>query len=107
VQSKDQTYNRESANACPRVQIHLRNKHNLVLYIDKELVDKSKALGFNLSKTFENHLKHLITQFSTCNSVNNGNSPEKGMHNMGLPGFEPGSIEPKSTSLDQASRQPR
>ena len=26
---------------------------------------------------------------------------------MGLPGFEPGSIEPKSTSLDQASRQPR
>jgi hypothetical protein len=25
---------------------------------------------------------------------------------MGLPGFEPGSIEPKSTSLDQASRQP-
>ena len=26
---------------------------------------------------------------------------------MGLPGFEPESIEPKSTSLDQASRQPR
>ena len=26
---------------------------------------------------------------------------------VGLPGFEPGSIEPKSTSLDQASRQPR
>ena len=25
---------------------------------------------------------------------------------MGLPGFEPGSIEPKSTSLDQTSRQP-
>ncbi len=26
---------------------------------------------------------------------------------VGLPGFEPESIEPKSTSLDQASRQPR
>jgi hypothetical protein len=26
---------------------------------------------------------------------------------VGLPGFEPGSIEPESTSLDQASRQPR
>ncbi len=26
---------------------------------------------------------------------------------VGLPGFEPGSIEPKSTSLDQASRQPQ
>jgi hypothetical protein len=46
----------------------LRNKHNLVLYIDKELVEKSKALGFNLSKTFENHLKHLITQFSAANN---------------------------------------
>jgi hypothetical protein len=81
-------------------------KGNLVLYLDRELIEKSKALGFNLSKTFENHLKHLINQFSTCNSVNNVNSPEKGMKNMGLPGFEPGSIEPKSTSLDQASRQP-
>ena len=82
-------------------------KGNVVLYLDKELIEKSKALGFNLSKTFENHLKHLINQFSTCNSVNNANSPEKEMNNMGLPGFEPGSIEPKSTSLDQASRQPR
>jgi len=32
-------------------------------------------LGFNLSKTFENHLKHLIPQFSTGNSVNNFKSP--------------------------------
>jgi hypothetical protein len=74
-------------------------KGNVVLYLDKELVAKSKVLGFNLSKTFENHLKHLMTQFLTCNSVNNGNSPEKEINNMGLPGFEPGSIEPKSTSL--------
>ena len=82
-------------------------KGNVVLYLDKDLVEKSKELGFNLSKTFENHLKHLITQFSTCNSVNNVNSTRNGINNMGLPGFEPGSIEPKSTSLDQASRQPR
>jgi hypothetical protein len=74
----------------------LRNKHNLVLYIDRDLIEKSKELGFNLSKTFENHLKQLMAQFSTCNSVNNVNSPEKGMKNMGLPGFEPGSIEPKA-----------
>lgn len=32
------------------MRIHLRNKHNLVLYIDKDLVAKSKALGFNLGK---------------------------------------------------------
>jgi hypothetical protein len=52
-------------------------KGNVVLYLDKELVEKSKALGFNLSKTFENHLKHLITQFSTCNSANNFDSTSK------------------------------
>jgi post-segregation antitoxin (ccd killing protein) len=34
--------------------MQMSNKHNLVLYIDKELVEKSKELGFNLSKTFEN-----------------------------------------------------
>ena len=38
------------------------NKVNVVLYVDRDLVEKSKELGFNLSKTFENHLKHLITQ---------------------------------------------
>jgi hypothetical protein len=36
-------------------------------------------------------------QFSTCNSVNNFDSTRNEINNMGLPGFEPGSIEPKST----------
>jgi hypothetical protein len=31
----------------------LRNKGNAILYLDKELVKKSKALGFNLSNPFE------------------------------------------------------
>jgi hypothetical protein len=53
------------------VQRQLSNKHNLVLYIDKELVEKTRKLGFNLSKTFENHLKHLLTQFSQVNPSNN------------------------------------
>jgi integrase len=39
--------------------------------MDRELVEKLRNLGFNLSKTFENHLKHLITQLLTVNSVNN------------------------------------
>ena len=52
-------------------------KRNVVLYLDEELVAKSKSLGFNLSKTFENHLKHLITQFSQCNPTNNSNSTSK------------------------------
>jgi hypothetical protein len=50
--------------------MQLSNKHNLVLYIDKELIEKSNELGFNLSKTLKNHPKHSITQFSTCNSLN-------------------------------------
>jgi len=49
----------------------MTQKGNVVLYLDKELVERSKELGFNLSKTFENHLKHLIAQFSTSNSANN------------------------------------
>ena len=52
----------------------MTQKGNVVLYLDKELVEKSKELGFNLSKTFENHLKHLMTQFSSCNSVDNVDS---------------------------------
>ena len=55
----------------------MRNKNNLVLYVDKDLVEKSKELGFNLSKTFENHLKHLMTQFSIDNSLNNFDSAIK------------------------------
>jgi post-segregation antitoxin (ccd killing protein) len=47
----------------------MTQKGNVVLYLDKELVEKSRELGFNLSKTFENHLKYLITQFSTGNTV--------------------------------------
>ena len=49
----------------------MSNKHNLVLYVDKELVEKSRSLGLNLSKTFENHLKHILTRPSTLDSVNN------------------------------------
>jgi len=56
------------------VQAQVSNKHNLVLYIDRELVEKSRELGFNLSKTFENHLKQLLTQFSIVNQASNVDS---------------------------------
>jgi hypothetical protein len=52
------------------------NKGNVVLYLDKELVEKSKELGFNLSNTLENHLKQLIIQFSNDYTQNNKNSTE-------------------------------
>ncbi len=46
-------------------------KRNVVLYLDAELVRKTRELGFNLSKTCENHLKQLITHFSVFNQLNN------------------------------------
>jgi hypothetical protein len=79
----------------------LRNKHNLVLYIDKELVEKSKELGFNLSKTFENHLKHLMTQASTENSVNNLDSTYKNVSWCGRRDLNPGSQAWKACVLNQ------
>jgi len=59
-----QIYNIEPALASARVQSQMPDKRNLVLYVDEELVKKTRGLGFNLSKTFENHLKHLLTMFS-------------------------------------------
>jgi post-segregation antitoxin (ccd killing protein) len=71
-----QKYNRQRP--CLRADAKaMGNKGNVVLYLDRELVAKSKSLGFNLSKTFENHLKHLITQFSQSNSANNISSTSK------------------------------
>jgi hypothetical protein len=65
-------------------------KGNVVLYLDKELVEKSKELGFNLSKTFENHLKQLTTQFSTGNSVNNFDLTSKNVSWCGRRDLNPG-----------------
>lgn len=54
--------------------MQLTTKGNVVLYLDKELVEKSKELGFNLSKTFENHLKHLVNGYSPVSMQNNAKS---------------------------------
>lgn len=72
------------------------NKGNVVLYLDKELVEKSKELGFNLSKTFENHLKHLVNCYSPVSMKNNCNLNEYKSILVGPPGFEPGSIAPEA-----------
>jgi hypothetical protein len=55
----------------------MNNKRNVVLYLDDDLVSKTRELGFNLSKTFENHLKHLLTQFPSVSTRNNFNSTDK------------------------------
>jgi post-segregation antitoxin (ccd killing protein) len=73
---KHQTYNTELPFACARVQAQMTNKHNLVLYVDQELVEKSRELGFNLSKTFENTLKQLINTYSNVNPLNNNRNSD-------------------------------
>ena len=86
--------------------MQLTTKGNVVLYLDKELVEKSKELGFNLSKTFENHLKHLINGNSPVSMQNNANSRKYKSCLVGPEEFESSSIAPEATSLDQASRRP-
>jgi hypothetical protein len=81
----------------------MRQKHNLVLYIDEELVENTRELGFNLSKTFENHLNHLIAQFSTVSSGNNFNSTDKNASKWDCPdsypkGFKYGGIRTQTGS---------
>jgi len=49
----------------------MAQKRNVVLYLDSELVEKSKELGFNLSKTFENHLKRLVNHIDSVYAQNN------------------------------------
>ena len=49
----------------------MSKKRNVVLYLDAGLVRKTRELGFNLSKTFENYLKLLINQFSNIYAKNN------------------------------------
>jgi hypothetical protein len=56
--------------------MQMGNKGNVVLYLDRELVKESKELGFNLSRTFENHLKQFISQRSNNQSTHNGVSTE-------------------------------
>ena len=51
--------------------MQMGKKKNVVLYLDAEIVEKTRELGFNLSKTFENHLKQLINRFSDIYSVDN------------------------------------
>jgi hypothetical protein len=60
-----------------------------------------------LSKKFENNLRNLITGYSPVSGQNNSNLDVDKSNLVGLPGFEPGSIAPEATSLDQTSRQPQ
>ena len=76
------------------------NKGNLILYLDKEIIQTSKDLGFNLSKIFENHLKQLITQFSTIKKENRLNSKNKNCEWWAEPDLNRRPLARKGSVLD-------
>ena len=71
-----------------------------MLYLDKKLVEKSKELGFNLSKTFVSHLKQLMIGFSPINSLNNVNSEINNVSWCGRRDLNPGSLAWKRPSQE-------
>jgi hypothetical protein len=44
--------------------MQMKNKHNLVLCVDKDLVEKSHSLGLNFGEEFENHLRTVEKSYS-------------------------------------------
>ena len=62
---EDQTYNKELAFECADANA-TRTKGNVVVYLDKRLVEKSKELGFNLSNTFYKPLKTPNSRVLRC-----------------------------------------
>jgi hypothetical protein len=77
----------------------LTQKGNAVLYLDKELVEKSKELGFNLLKTFENHLKQLMMQSQPSNLINNVDLESNKNTWCGRRDLNPGSLAWKASIL--------
>ena len=82
-------------------------KKNLMVYIEEEVIEKAKELGLNISKVCENCLKDMIGRIEGSNPPKDCEKDSDKELLVGPPGFEPGSREPKSQSLDHASRRPR
>ena len=54
----------------------MAHKRNVVLYLDSDLVKQSRDLGFNLSKTCENHLKYMVRLLVKSNPYGDGSPGE-------------------------------
>ena len=82
----------------------------VTIRIDPNVWQKARETGLNISKTCENSLKQEIQRLKNANPETNCistcDSTSQQPRLVGPPGFEPGSREPKSQSLDHASRRP-
>jgi hypothetical protein len=75
---------------------------------DKKFYYHQQSIEYTNKKLGElSNVDHGQAIESKSVEQNKTESSSKLIFMVGLPGFEPESIEPKSTSLDQASRQPR
>ncbi len=54
----------------------MAHKRNVVLYLDSDLVKHSRELGFNLSKTCENHLRCMVKLLEKSNLYSVGSPGE-------------------------------
>ena len=54
----------------------MAHKRNVVIYLDSDLVKHSRELGFNLSKTCENHLKYMVKLVETSQNYRDGSPGE-------------------------------
>jgi hypothetical protein len=81
-----------------------REKKNVVIYLDPEIVKEAKELGLNISKIAENALREAISRLKGEIGKNNPNSGDfdDGVYiNLLRPGFEPGSRAREARILDR------
>ena len=53
--------------------MNMKNKKNVMIRIDAELVQKAKDLGLNISKVAENALREMIRKLEASDCPNNSN----------------------------------
>ena len=67
------------------------------IYVDEEMIQKSKGIGFNISKICETALKDAVRQLDAPNPNNtvkniSANAFSKRVEVVPRPGFEPGTV---------------
>ena len=85
-------------------------KKKVSILIDREILEKSHALGINISKACENYLKQLIDAIENANQLNRQKISDPATAGSGMvrpPGFEPGSSTWQADVLNQARLRPR
>ena len=87
--------------------MEMKNKQNITLYLDREVIEKARELGLNISKVCENALIQAIKALESIFTEKGGNLGTVGSGVAGPGGIEPptyGSPQPRDPkSLNPAS----